>query len=297
MSSWPSLALARIKAGEQLVLCSVALAKGSTPRTAGTAMLFSQTEQWLTIGGGHLEWVAAEQARVMLGQPSGPGWSMSRLPLGPSLGQCCGGVVTLLYETLGEEDLGWLQELDSAVRAGQATSRRSQLLLDGNKQVDIQSPSIVDESRLDYDGSQVVLTDLGSTNGTMVNGQRVAAFVDFVNGRSAAYDDHGHGTHVSGTIGATATANGSRSGPYSSPFSVAGKRFRFLKATTRSGNSSLTASPPPRPTPTTGSRWRSRAGRKSTSGPTIRPNPCRWSAVRRRCRTSTASLPASPRAI
>ncbi|ERI33992.1 xanthine dehydrogenase accessory protein XdhC [Alcaligenes nematophilus] len=156
MSSWPSLALARVKAGERLVLCSVALAKGSTPRTTGTAMLFSQTEQWLTIGGGHLEWVAAEQARVMLSQSSGPGWSMSRLPLGPSLGQCCGGVVTLLYETLGAEDLGWLEELDSAVRAGQATSRRSQLLSDGNKQVDIQSPSIVDESRLEYDGSQGV---------------------------------------------------------------------------------------------------------------------------------------------
>ncbi|MEZ7808992.1 xanthine dehydrogenase accessory protein XdhC [Alcaligenes phenolicus] len=156
MSSWPSLALARVKAGERLVLCSVALAKGSTPRTTGTAMLFSQTEQWLTIGGGHLEWVAAEQARVMLSQSSGPGWSMSRLPLGPSLGQCCGGVVTLLYETLGTEDLSWLEELDSAVRAGQATSRRSQLLSDGSKQVDIHSPSIVDESRLDYDGSQGV---------------------------------------------------------------------------------------------------------------------------------------------
>jgi hypothetical protein len=30
-------------------------------------------------------------------------------------------------------------------------------------------------ARLDFDGSQVVLTDLGSTNGTMVNGQRVSA--------------------------------------------------------------------------------------------------------------------------
>ena len=30
-------------------------------------------------------------------------------------------------------------------------------------------------ARLDYDGGQVVLTDLGSTNGTMVNGQRVSA--------------------------------------------------------------------------------------------------------------------------
>jgi hypothetical protein len=30
-------------------------------------------------------------------------------------------------------------------------------------------------ARLDYDGSQVVLTDLGSTNGTLVNGQRISA--------------------------------------------------------------------------------------------------------------------------
>ncbi|MCY0536375.1 hypothetical protein, partial [Klebsiella pneumoniae] len=63
---------------------------------------------------------------------------------------------TLLYETLDASDLGWLEELDNTVRAGQATSRRSQLLSDGNKQVDIQIPSIVDESRLDYDGSQGV---------------------------------------------------------------------------------------------------------------------------------------------
>ena len=32
------------------------------------------------------------------------------------------------------------------------------------------------------------------------NGQRVAAFVDFVNNRTAPYDDNGHGTHVSGII-------------------------------------------------------------------------------------------------
>ncbi|MGC9666941.1 FhaA domain-containing protein [Planosporangium sp. 12N6] len=30
-------------------------------------------------------------------------------------------------------------------------------------------------ARIDFDGAQVVLTDLGSTNGTMVNGQRVSA--------------------------------------------------------------------------------------------------------------------------
>jgi serine protease AprX len=45
---------------------------------------------------------------------------------------------------------------------------------------------------LTYDGT--------STNVRVVNGQRVAKFVDFVNGRTSAYDDNGHGTHVAGII-------------------------------------------------------------------------------------------------
>jgi serine protease AprX len=45
------------------------------------------------------------------------------------------------------------------------------------------------------------LTHLGNNSAVrMVNGQRVTAFVDFVNGRSAKYDDNGHGSHVSGII-------------------------------------------------------------------------------------------------
>ena len=37
-------------------------------------------------------------------------------------------------------------------------------------------------------------------NVRVVGGQRVSAFVDFVNGRTTPYDDFGHGTHVSGII-------------------------------------------------------------------------------------------------
>lgn len=45
------------------------------------------------------------------------------------------------------------------------------------------------------------LTYEGSSGAVQVQGnQRVAAFVDFVNGASAPYDDNGHGTHVSGII-------------------------------------------------------------------------------------------------
>jgi serine protease AprX len=46
------------------------------------------------------------------------------------------------------------------------------------------------------------LTYFGSNSAVkVVNGQRVAAFVDFVNGRSSPYDDNGHGSHVAGIIG------------------------------------------------------------------------------------------------
>jgi serine protease AprX len=66
-----------------------------------------------------------------------------------------------------------------------------------------------------YDGAGVgvAVIDSGVTswhddltyNGTntkvrVVNGQRVAKFVDFVNGRTTPYDDNGHGSHVSGII-------------------------------------------------------------------------------------------------
>ena len=45
------------------------------------------------------------------------------------------------------------------------------------------------------------LTYNGSNSAVRVkNAQRVAAFVDFVAGRSTPYDDYGHGTHVSGII-------------------------------------------------------------------------------------------------
>jgi serine protease AprX len=45
------------------------------------------------------------------------------------------------------------------------------------------------------------LTYTGSNSSVKtVGGQRLAKFVDFVNGQTAPYDDNGHGTHVSGII-------------------------------------------------------------------------------------------------
>jgi len=81
----------------------VAATEGSVPREVGAAMLVWRDGQSGTIGGGTLEFEAAAQARAMLAAPTAP--SLRRIPLGPSLGQCCGGAVTVLSEHLCEADL------------------------------------------------------------------------------------------------------------------------------------------------------------------------------------------------
>ncbi len=72
----------------------VARAEGSAPREAGAAMLVWDGGQEGTIGGGALEWEATRLAReVLCGRDR-----VLNLPLGPALGQCCGGAVTLVIE-------------------------------------------------------------------------------------------------------------------------------------------------------------------------------------------------------
>jgi xanthine dehydrogenase accessory factor len=74
----------------------VAETAGSVPREAGTAMLVWPGGQDGTIGGGALEWDAAAAARVLLA--TGGSATVTRQALGPDLGQCCGGRVTLVSE-------------------------------------------------------------------------------------------------------------------------------------------------------------------------------------------------------
>ncbi len=69
---------------------------GSSPREAGAAMLVWAGGQSGTIGGGALEWEAANRARSLLAAGAAP--AVARVPLGPALGQCCGGAVTLVTE-------------------------------------------------------------------------------------------------------------------------------------------------------------------------------------------------------
>lgn len=70
--------------------------QGSTPRETGTAMLISAHRLEGTIGGGALELAVITEARRLLAD-KGARRCLS-LPLGPGLGQCCGGHVSLLIE-------------------------------------------------------------------------------------------------------------------------------------------------------------------------------------------------------
>ena len=69
--------------------------QGSSPREAGAAMLVWADGQSGTIGGGALEFAATQTARAML---AGGASFIEKTALGPALGQCCGGAVTLGYE-------------------------------------------------------------------------------------------------------------------------------------------------------------------------------------------------------
>jgi xanthine dehydrogenase accessory factor len=83
------------------VLVTVAIAEGSVPREPGAKMLVDGARLYGTIGGGHLELRAAELARTMLA--TGEARRLDRFALGPSLGQCCGGVVHLAFEALEQD--------------------------------------------------------------------------------------------------------------------------------------------------------------------------------------------------
>ena len=95
-------------AAEGAVLVTVHETAGSVPREAGAWMaVFARTVTG-TIGGGHLELQAIEEARRRLA--GGTGAEVLRYPLGPTLGQCCGGVVHLRYERLAASDARSLEQ-------------------------------------------------------------------------------------------------------------------------------------------------------------------------------------------
>jgi len=79
-------------------LVEVAEARGSTPREAGAWMVVSPARTFGTIGGGQLEFMAIDRARALLTEAADDAvrpraTATLDVPLGPEIGQCCGGRV------------------------------------------------------------------------------------------------------------------------------------------------------------------------------------------------------------
>jgi len=100
-----------------LVLIEILQTQGSAPRETGTWMLVTDQLALNTIGGGHLEYESIKIARSLLQDPQ-PGSVQAQnfvereFKLGPSLGQCCGGAMRLMFTVLPEApDRGhWLAQ-------------------------------------------------------------------------------------------------------------------------------------------------------------------------------------------
>ena len=78
-------------------------ARGSAPREQGTRMWVGADEIRGTIGGGNLEYTALKIAREML--LSGETSRERRFVLGDTLGQCCGGSVTLAFTMVATPEI------------------------------------------------------------------------------------------------------------------------------------------------------------------------------------------------
>ena len=92
------------RGGGPFVLVNVETSAGSAPRDAGTWMLVSPKRIFRTIGGGQLEKLAIDKARDLIGTGDGEPVNL-KVPLGPEIGQCCGGSVVVSLQLLAETEI------------------------------------------------------------------------------------------------------------------------------------------------------------------------------------------------
>ena len=122
MKTWATIGRA-LRAEQRCAMVSIVEAKGSAPREAGARMVVLEDGSFAgTIGGGTLEWQAMARARAALAKggagedPPPPG--LSRMALGPDLGQCCGGSVRVLLEVFTPERCAEVEALADAEGTG-----------------------------------------------------------------------------------------------------------------------------------------------------------------------------------
>lgn len=117
MSEWIAPLRNALANERRAVLVTVAATRGSAPREAGTSMVVTAERTHGTIGGGHLEFEAIRIAREAVAADQCGAWLL-RVPLAARLGQCCGGVATLLFRCVDSGKGDWLGQLAAHVAGG-----------------------------------------------------------------------------------------------------------------------------------------------------------------------------------
>ena len=113
IDDWLSQLIAGLGENQPMARLILLEIKGSSPREAGAEMLITQTTHRGTIGGGALEYQAMQIAASQLASPDMTDFKrvIHHFALGPDLGQCCGGHVTVLIEYYPPSILPDLQAL------------------------------------------------------------------------------------------------------------------------------------------------------------------------------------------
>ena len=113
MNQWIDDLYALSGADECCVVVTVAEIRGSAPREIGAKMIVTGKETIGSIGGGQLEY---QCTRIAVQQIQEKGACSDqrlqrRFPLGTNCGQCCGGVVDIMFERVAPSSIAWLEEL------------------------------------------------------------------------------------------------------------------------------------------------------------------------------------------
>ncbi|SNZ06674.1 xanthine dehydrogenase accessory protein XdhC [Cohaesibacter gelatinilyticus] len=90
-------------AHQSIMEIEISRVRGSSPREEGARIYVSPATQCGTIGGGQLEYMAIDKARSLLRQQSIEVPQIMDVPLGPEIGQCCGGRVELTLTLMNQQ--------------------------------------------------------------------------------------------------------------------------------------------------------------------------------------------------
>jgi xanthine dehydrogenase accessory factor len=158
----PDAHIALLQSSDPVMLVSVAAIRGSTPREAGAFMLISEADIAGTVGGGNLEHQVTVRAREILTLGRYLGAELVPFPLGPGLGQCCGGSVEIAFHLLGAVQKHQLATAIRNTRNPASAGHGDWVMLSMGESRNIETASIQDADALDrlFAGGRGGLCDL-----------------------------------------------------------------------------------------------------------------------------------------